>query len=234
MRISRRRVTRLFRSVRRRVWELAGSERFSRPALYGLDHKLEPYLPSRGFFVEAGANDGFHESNTYYLERFRGWSGLLVEPIPELFRDCLRTRRASRVVNCALVGSNYESQTIELVYGDLLSQVAHRLSEDAKRQLEGVAQRIHLKTYSVTVPARTISSLIDEVGGARVDFMSLDVEGYEAEVLDGLDQSRHRPRLILVECLSPSARAAVDSKLREHYAAAVKLSPVDCLFISKD
>ena len=41
-----------------------------------------------GVFVEAGANDGYAQSNTYYFERMRGWSGVLIEPVPELAHHC--------------------------------------------------------------------------------------------------------------------------------------------------
>ena len=71
--------------IRRAIYEFAGNPRYSRPALYDLDRRLGRYLRFRnGIFVEAGANDGFTQSNTYYLERFLGWSGLLVEAIPSL------------------------------------------------------------------------------------------------------------------------------------------------------
>jgi hypothetical protein len=55
---------RALRDLRRRVFELAGSRRYSRPAPGGLDDKLARYLDfDNGFFIEAGANDGFAQSN---------------------------------------------------------------------------------------------------------------------------------------------------------------------------
>src|ERR1700686_1931252 len=60
--------------------EARGDDRLSRPALHELDVKLNGVIErDSGFFIEAGAHDGFTQSNTYYLERFRGWRGLLVE-----------------------------------------------------------------------------------------------------------------------------------------------------------
>ncbi|HEV2762913.1 MAG TPA: hypothetical protein VGV38_07960, partial [Pyrinomonadaceae bacterium] len=50
---------------RRRVFETLGLPRYSRPGRDDLDRKLAPYLPARGFFVEAGALDGYTASNTY-------------------------------------------------------------------------------------------------------------------------------------------------------------------------
>lgn len=50
-----------------------------------MERTLARHLPEHGgFFVEAGANDGYTQSNTYWLERFCGWEGILIEPIPAL------------------------------------------------------------------------------------------------------------------------------------------------------
>lgn len=60
---------------------------------HGIDRKLEAVLPHRnGFYVELGANDGALASNTYFFELKKGWSGLLVEPAPNLFLSLLKRR----------------------------------------------------------------------------------------------------------------------------------------------
>ena len=76
----------LLSKIRRTICEYFGIARYSRPALNDIDRKLEKYLDfEEGFFVEAGANDGFNQSNTYYLEKIKKWSGILIEPIPDLY-----------------------------------------------------------------------------------------------------------------------------------------------------
>ena len=112
------------RKVRRAAYEFAGNGRYSRPALNDLDNKLSRYLTGRhGVFIEAGANDGFTQSNTYYLEKFLGWSGILVEAIPSLYEQARRCRSRARVFNCALVPFGHESEEIKLTYGNLMSLV---------------------------------------------------------------------------------------------------------------
>jgi hypothetical protein len=64
---------------RRAAAEARGDFGRSRPALHGMDVKLDEIIDrDAGFFVEAGAYDGYTQSNTYWLERGRGWRGLLV------------------------------------------------------------------------------------------------------------------------------------------------------------
>jgi FkbM family methyltransferase len=192
------------RKYRRRLYEFFGWDRYSRPALNDLDRKLEKYLPYRdGFFIEAGANDGFAQSNTYYFEKLRGWSGILVEPIPELYEKCVNERGRSIVFNCALVPSDYEGQSVTMLYSNLMSLVkGAQKSEvmDIEHVRRGMEIQKEVKdTYEITVPARTLSSILDEVGVQEIDLLSLDVEGYELSVLRGLDLDRYRPKYMLVE-----------------------------------
>lgn len=59
-----------------------------------LDQKLEAWLDyDGGYFVELGANNGLKQSNTAYFEKWRGWTGVLVEPIPHLYLQCRQNRK---------------------------------------------------------------------------------------------------------------------------------------------
>jgi hypothetical protein len=81
------------------------------------------------------------------------------------------------------------------------------------------------------VPARPLSSLLDEAGICRVDLLSLDVEGYEAQALRGLDLSRHAPMWILVEMHDLEAgRTEIGAVLGDHYVEHDLLSPLDVLY----
>jgi FkbM family methyltransferase len=214
--------------ARRRAFETLGSYRFSRTGAHGIDEKLEAHLDlDGGFFVEAGANDGVNFSNTYYLERARGWSGVLVEGIPDLYRACIRHRPRSRVFNCALVAPELEGELVTMHYSNLQSIVSGALPyEHVEAGLASQGER----TYDIEVPGRTLSSLLDEVDPPRFDLLVLDVEGYEADVLRGLDLERHAPRFALVEVLDDDARGPVEAALGERYEEVERLTPTDVLF----
>ena len=92
---------------------------------YGhLQSVLDRYLnfPS-GFFVEAEANDGISQSNIYYLARRKGWSGILIEPIPELASIAKRWRPDAVVENLGLVAPEESGRTVRIVDLDLQSVV---------------------------------------------------------------------------------------------------------------
>lgn len=223
---------RRIRGWRRGIFERFGSARYSRPALHGIDSKLQNYLPNRpGYFVEAGASDGFRFSNTYYLERFRGWTGILIEPIPALAEECRRTRPGSRVYQCALVAERANGREVRMTYADAMSALdPHEMGRD-KAPVEVTSAWDWDKPYQLAVPARTLSEILLDAHAPEVDLLSLDVQGYEAEALRGLDLEHHGPRFILVEIVASEEERRVDSALGEHYRQLDWLSPMDVLYV---
>jgi FkbM family methyltransferase len=198
----RRRLRAAAKKWRRTLFELAGSDRYSHFAINNLDYKLATHIPYRdGVFIEAGANDGLTQSNTYWFERFRGWRGILIEPIPAMAAACLRNRPRATVINSALV-STEETKSVRMQTARLMAFVSKSFArpEDEKRHLQTAIEVQQLESVAeIEVPARTLSSILSELGVTRVDLLSLDVEGYEVEVLKGLDTARHLPQFILVE-----------------------------------
>ena len=192
-----------------------------------MDVQLAALLPDGGTFVEAGGNDGFDQSNTYFLERFHRWRGILVEPIPHLAAEARRNRPGTQVVEAALVPADHEGGTISMRYGGLMSIVAGTQVADADDDT-WAAQVSALgleEPYDVDVPARTLSEILDETGVAEIDLLSLDIEGFEVPALAGLDLDRHAPRWALVEVRDDDAVAAVTAALGPRFVLVRRLSP---------
>jgi FkbM family methyltransferase len=218
------------RRLRRDVYERRRSPRYSRPGLHDIDAKLERYLPDRpGVFVEVGAFDGYRYSNTYFLERFRGWSGVLIEPIPESFALCVRDRPRSQVFNCALVAPGGPS-SLTLSYGGPLS--AELSKERLKRELDRGTCFGWEETYEVTVPARSLTAVLEQAGVQSIDFLTLDVEGAEVDVLRGLDFDRYSPRYLLVE--TNGADQAIAEILEPRFAFVEHFSENDAFYRRRD
>ncbi len=187
-------------TARRKLLESVGIRRLSSPAYGNLEKFLAKHLPTKGFFVEAGAVDGFFESNTYHLERFANWRGILIEPVPEMCARIKTNRKKSTAVNAALVSNEYEANKIQISPNHATTSVS---SEDT--------------TATIAVPARTLTSVLDALQSPSIDFMSLDVEGFEAEALRGLDLRKHKPKFLLVECLNQANRDEILPLLSAHY-----------------
>lgn len=216
---------------RRHLFELFGSRCYSCPALRQMDRRLEEYVPhKRGFFVEAGANDGFAQSNTYYFEKIRKWKGILVEPIPQLYKKCVKERPNSIVFNCALVPFGDDKPYVTMAYCNLMSLVrgARKCKiADLEHVRHGTEIQKNVESYEIRVPARTITSILDEVGVKNIDFFSLDVEGYESNVLKGFDLEKYRPKYMLIEV---TFRDEVEACISDYYEIAEEFSPHDVLY----
>ncbi|WP_275572218.1 FkbM family methyltransferase [Mycolicibacterium vanbaalenii] len=180
-----------------------------RLGLNGLDVRLADSMgwPRGGTFIELGGNDGLQQSNSFLLERELNWRGILIEGVPELAAEAVRNRPKATVV-CAAVTGATDAGVIAMNDIDLISTVS-----DDPGQL-----------YVATT---TLSSVIDLISnGDAPDLLTIDVEGFEMDVLAGLDLSRHRPRWILVET---KKREEVSSTLTG-YAMVAQLSHHDYLY----
>ena len=210
------------------LFEALGSHRYSQPATPELQVALAPHLPDRpGVFFEAGAHDGFSLSNTYYLERWCGWGGILVEAAPELHVKATVRRPTAHIEQCALVRTDHEGPAV-LHFGDLTST----LRDDPEHLWHGL-RNSGRTGYSVEVPTRTIASVIDDSGFVEIDLMVLDIEGTELDALAGADFDRHPTGLLVVEIHDMDEHLpAFEEALEPWFAPPIALTPYDALFVA--
>lgn len=150
---------------------------------------------NNGFCVEVGANDGINDSTTYYFEK-KGWSCVLIEPNPDLCK-IIRENRISPVVQCA--ASNVDGHiTLNIAEGADRAHGVSTINSDTK-SLEKI--KSYGFTYrEVSVLTKTLDVILDEIGKDQsIDFISIDVEGHELEVLSGFSVARWKPRIIILE-----------------------------------
>ncbi len=139
-----------------------------------------------GVFVECGANHPVNFNQTWFLEQ-QGWNGLLIELNPEL---------------CALLRAHRpNSRTIETAVGNpaQVGEVEVRLAQASGHTSLRPDSDLWLSNQKVCVPLRTLDSILAESGLARIDFLSIDVEGLELDVLLGFNLQKWKPRLIFIE-----------------------------------
>lgn len=143
---------------------------------------------TEGYFVEVGANDPKAGSQTWLLERV-GWTGLLIEPLPDKF-DILREERPkSQVLQVAVSAPEKVGE-----------QLFYISSDDVRSSLEkNVDDPNVVYEKKVKVQVMTLNHILDQAEAPPIDFLSIDVEGTELEVLKGLDLMRWKPKLILIE-----------------------------------
>jgi FkbM family methyltransferase len=155
----------------------------------------------RGFYVDVGAFDPFHLSNTHIFYR-RGWCGINIEPNPDGYRKLQKHRKRDINLNLAVSDTEREVRfTVESVF----SSINDGNGDPGPRR--GARQ--------ITVKAKPLRIILDQYRPAQmaIDFMSVDCEGHDRIVLESNDWNRHRPRVLLVEDMCREKDAEINRYL---------------------
>lgn len=145
----------------------------------------------RGFYIDIGANDPVRFNNT---KRFydRGWRGINIEP-NELIFERLKNQRPKDInLNIGILSEKKKIKFYNMNI-DALSTFSH---EQAK---EYVTQNFKILTVKNVATERLDSIFSRYVKNKEIDFISIDTEGYDTEVLKSNDWKKWRPKLICVE-----------------------------------
>jgi FkbM family methyltransferase len=167
---------------------------FNAYAQYGEDRTLFRIFGAGhcGTCVEVGAHDGRMGSNTLAFEQL-GWETVLVEPIPSLAARIRLERPRAKLFECA-VGPEHGEVVLTVPEGaETLASVSSNPSQVQR------ASHSSGQLDRIVVAQRTLDSVLEEAGLGTIDFVTIDVEGYELPVLEGFDLSRWKPRIVILE-----------------------------------
>jgi len=197
---------RAVRQLRRlRLCELAYFETLSY-SQFGEDLFLEQFFTglSSGFYVDVGAYHPFRFSNTYRFYR-RGWSGINLEPNPTSFEPFARHR--PRDINLQLAVSS-QPGSADFVCDSAYSGILNERYPHHKRAR---------KARQVSVQCQSLESILDRhlPAGQSIQFLSVDCEGHDAEVIKSNHWDKYRPRVVLVEDSSKESKSEVDCLLEQ-------------------
>lgn len=149
---------------------------------------------SNGFFVEIGANDGITFSNTYLLEKEYHWRGICIEPIPSAFESLQRARPNSICINKAVFHTSGEILPFDIAHNfDLLSGLSNHIGEKHRSRVDAHKTTISVETITLNDALKAANA------PTHIDYLSLDTEGTEFEILQSVDLSVYTFGLIDVE-----------------------------------
>ncbi len=164
-----------------------------------------------GFFVEFGAASGRELSNTYLLEVNFGWRGILAEPA-KCWRDALQRNRTTIIDERCVWSRSNEWLTFSEVAAPELSTLQSFKDSDLHKEVRRNSTNYNVKTVS-------LGDLLTEHGAPEeIDYMSIDTEGSELEILEALDFNRWRFRIITCEHnFTPARERICDLLMKNGY-----------------
>ena len=145
-----------------------------------------------GFFVEFGAADGVALSNSYLLEKEFGWSGILCEPSKSWHQDLKRNRSCTIELRCVYSRTGEQIGFSENYIGEL-SGITEITGNEHHGLINRTTDSYQVETISL------LDLLIQNNAPKHVDFLSVDTEGSEFEILNAFDFSKYTFGAICVE-----------------------------------
>ena len=179
---------------KRRLYEAFGNESLSQP-YPSHERLLKHFNQTNGFFVECGGNDGHFQDPTYYLEKFRKWSGVIVEALP-IARKCAKNRGRSIVYETALVPFGSKESSVSFIDVNAMSFIKGSI-EKPQDWIHGGETSQKISMREIIVPAKPLQEVLDDYFSHHekrdIDLLAIDVEGSELSVLQGLDFKKIHP-----------------------------------------
>ena len=147
-----------------------------------------------GFFIEIGAYDGIIGSNCYHFERFLNWDGIAIEPSIIQFEK-LKKNRKCKLLNNAISDKVKEVEFIEVTEG--LTQMSGINDSTFKRNINIISKNQPSKTQSINLKTITFDEIVPK--NKDIDYLSVDIEGGEMNLLKSIDFKINNIKVISVE-----------------------------------
>lgn len=179
--------------IRGKLGHTYASKAYGTFSQYGEDLIIHRLLgnKSSGVYVDVGANDPTKFNNTTRFYRI-GWTGINIEPNPQLMDRFVSVRPKDINLN---IGVGRERSTLPFysINPDTLSTFDRGAADEAKRQGYKIEK-------TVDVEVHLLAEILDKhLAGRPIDFISVDVEGFELDVLESNDWNRFRPTIVMIE-----------------------------------
>lgn len=145
-----------------------------------------------GYFIEIGANNGYTMSNTYLLEKNYGWKGICIEPTPYKIHE-LKNNRPNAI---CLETSVFSESNLELDFTMTVIDILNVLTEYAEIAVDFLNQSGQI----IKVKTKTLTDILNENNAPEnIDYLSIDTNGSEYKVLEGIDFTKYKFNVITVK-----------------------------------
>ncbi len=156
-------------------------------------------LDKDGFFIDIGAYDGVTGSNTYFFEKHLDWKGILVEPAKGQF-DKLKSNRNNKCINTAAAEKNETLEFIEVTEG--YTQMSGLNQKDYNDTYDLLRSDLNSVTKKYNIQTSIFKDIVQEK--KEIDYLSIDIEGGEFNLIKSIDFNFYKVKVISVENNKPN------------------------------
>ena len=187
-------------------------------------------------FLEFGATDGLNLSNTYSLEKFSNWSGVLAEPDTQWHNNLKSNRPNTKIIHdCIWTKSNETLDFISSSEGELSTIESYKYSD--KDSMPANSKSRNKITNKIKVNTISLNDLINtEFDNLAPSYISIDTEGSEYDILTSFDFDNFKPKVFTIEHNYSSLEKQIDELLEKNNFQRIfrKLTAFDAWYVSKE
>ena len=141
-----------------------------------------------GVYVDVGAHDGKTINNTLFFHKYRNWVGINIEPIKSVYDQLVLNRPADININVAVCSTDGTANFIQNSgYTEMISGLASYYDTRHTERLAYENKHTNSTTAMITVPTQRLETIFDQYNIKHVDYLSIDVEGAEFEVIKSIN-----------------------------------------------
>jgi FkbM family methyltransferase len=167
---------------------------YTNPELEKKIHELFDFK-NDGYFVDIGAHNGISLSNTKFLEEL-GWTGICIEPHPNVFKQLVENRKCEKI-NCALWENDTKVNFLSLSgYTEMLSGIYESYDSRHYNRILNELKIYGGNSEMIEIDAKKFESVVTR---KKIDFLSIDTEGSELQILGMINFDEYDIKVICVE-----------------------------------
>jgi len=163
--------------------------------MYYSQDKQDEYLEKNifkgyknGFFMDIGAHDGISLNNTLYFEQNNNWTGINVEPINSVYNKLVLNREKCININSAVCNNEGTAEFICITgYSEMISGLVNSYDPRHRHRLNVEMQHTDSKNEIIKVNTTKVETICEKYNITHINYMSIDVEGAEFEVIKSIN-----------------------------------------------
>ena len=205
---------------------------------FGQDSYLETTFfkgYKNGFYVDVGAHDGITFNNTLYFEKNNNWNGINVEPIKLIYDKLISNRPNNINLNYAICNNDGETDFLcNIGYTEMLSGIKDNYDYRHHQRLEKENREMSSTTEVIKVNTKKLETIFDENNISHINYLSIDVEGAEYEVIKSINFDKVFIDIIGFENNYHDTSIPIVNYLEQNNYIVINISDSDIFMINKD